>query len=681
MKRFLTIAATAAALVMGVALNTASAAPTKEKRVALVVGNSAYQTVPKLPNPTRDANAVAKLFREAGFDQVDVISDVGNLEFKRAIRKFEDTATEADIAVIFYAGHGIEIGGTNFLIPVDARLASDRDAIDEAIPLERMVASADGAKKLRVVILDACRDNPFAGKMRRESRAAMRGVATGLGKIEPTSTDTLIAYAAKAGSTAEDGETQHSPFTTALLKNIAVPGLDLRLAFGRVKDEVMKITNNRQEPFVYGSLGGGNFSLVPAPEETREAPATAADVKADYELVAKIGTARAWEVFLGTHKTGFYADLARAQLARLQTSPPAMPSQAPAPTPATFAPTPAPATPSNQEQLEWGRIKDSNDPDELAKFIAKYPNSPQALTAQRRKEQLEKIAREREEKARADKAEAERQKAAAAEAAQRAKAEEAERKAAEARRKADEAAKTKAAEEAARLKAESERVAREAEAERQKAKVAADVEAVCSTESARLNDIAAKGSEGQGLTNIRLLALESKCERLQPQITATLEKFDKESMKRNANTPDLIRLAQNNLNRIGCSAGEANGVMTDETRSALIRYMSSKGRPTDDLMVTNDLVNELNKQVSRTCVVASVQPTAPLPAPAAKQAPAPAKTVSRPKPEEKPAKKTAQKPRQESRPEPRAREQAQARPAQSSGGRSGGGATMIGVGF
>src|SRR5450631_1861622 len=195
-----------------------------EKRVALIVGNSTYQTVPQLPNPSRDANAVAKMFLDAGFDSVEVRINVGNLEFKRAIRRFETTADQADIAVVYYAGHGLEISGTNYLIPIDARLASDRDADDEAILLERLVSSTDGARRLRLLILDACRDNPFLHTMRRERKVASRGVVAGLGKVEPTSTDTLIAYAAKAGSTADDGDGLHSPLTSAVLKNLTVPG-------------------------------------------------------------------------------------------------------------------------------------------------------------------------------------------------------------------------------------------------------------------------------------------------------------------------------------------------------------------------------------------------------------------------------------------------------------------------
>ena len=370
-----------------------------EKRVALIVGNSTYQTVPQLPNPSRDATSVAKMFQDAGFDSVDVALNVGNLEFKRAIRKFEAAADQADIAVVYYAGHGLEISGTNYLIPIDARLASDRDAEDEAIPLERLVSSADGASRLRLIILDACRDNPFVGAMRRERKVANRAVVAGLGKVEPTSTDTLIAYAARAGSTAEDGDGQHSPFTAAVLKNLTVPGLDVRLAFGRVRDEVLKNTGNRQEPFVYGSLGGGNVALVPPPPVPQEASVT--DVKADYELVQKIGSQRAWEVFLGTHPTGFYADLARAQIERLNAQPQTAPGNVRV---AALPPPPAASgrEASSKEALEWDKVKDSTDPEALQKFIKRFPDSPLSINAQQRMDVLKKAAQEREDKARAE---------------------------------------------------------------------------------------------------------------------------------------------------------------------------------------------------------------------------------------------------------------------------------------
>src|SRR5262244_3506075 len=198
-------------------------------------------------------------------------------------------------------------------------------------------------------------------------------VIAGLGKVEPTSTDTLIAYAAKAGSTADDGTGEHSPFTTAVLRNLPVPGLDVRLAFGRVRDEVLKATANRQEPFVYGSLGGGNIALVPAPATRQEAPVS--DVKADYELVQKIGSKRAWEVFLGTHPTGFYADLARAQIEALSNQGNVTLAALPQ------APTQSRETPT-RESLEWDRVKDATDPAALQRFIRRFPDSPLTVNAQ-----------------------------------------------------------------------------------------------------------------------------------------------------------------------------------------------------------------------------------------------------------------------------------------------------------
>jgi uncharacterized protein len=233
------------------------------KQVALVIGNSNYQNVPRLPNPSADAGAIAQMFKNAGFDVVDLQIDVGDLEFKRALRRFADAATDSDTAIVFFAGHGTELHGTNYMIPVDAKLADERDAPDEAIALDRIIEAIDGAKRLRLIIIDACRDNPFSVSMKRH--AATRNTSRGLARVEPQASDTLIAYAARAGSTAEDGRGEHSPLTTALLHNLTVPGLDIRLAFGQIRDEVMKITDNRQEPFVYGSLGGSIIALVPQP--------------------------------------------------------------------------------------------------------------------------------------------------------------------------------------------------------------------------------------------------------------------------------------------------------------------------------------------------------------------------------------------------------------------------------
>ena len=242
------------------------------KRVALVLGNSAYQNVPRLTNPVNDAALMADTFKKAGFDVVVSKQDLGALDTRRVLRDFADSAADAEIAVIYYAGHGMEVDGTNYLIPVDAKLERDNDVYDEAFSLERVLLAVEPAKKLRLVILDACRDNPFSKTMRRT--VALRSIGRGLAKIEPNNPNTLIAYAAKAGSTAQDGDDKDSPFTTALSRHLTTPGLDVRRAFGFVRDDVIKATASRQEPFVYGSLGGDDVPLVPAPAVA--APAAAA---------------------------------------------------------------------------------------------------------------------------------------------------------------------------------------------------------------------------------------------------------------------------------------------------------------------------------------------------------------------------------------------------------------------
>jgi len=269
---------------------------------------------------------------------------------RRAIREFSAMTRDADVAVVFYAGHGLEVDGTNYLIPTDARLASDIDVEDEAISLDRVLRVLEPAKSLRLVILDACRDNPFVKTMKRT--LASRSFGRGLAGVEPAMSNTLIAFAAKAGSTANDGEGAHSPFTTALLKHLTAPGLDLRIAFGKVRDEVLASTGARQEPHVYGSLGGTTIALVPAGEVSgaaTAAPAPGGDVGGtwrDYEFAMQVGTRTAWDAFLAAHPTGFYADLARAQRAKLLAAPTAAPA---------VAPVPAVLTPSRPEPETRGR--------------------------------------------------------------------------------------------------------------------------------------------------------------------------------------------------------------------------------------------------------------------------------------------------------------------------------------
>jgi hypothetical protein len=235
---------------------------------------------------------------------------------RKALREFGAKTRDADVAVMFYAGHGIELDGNNYLIPTDATLETDTDVFDEAFPLDRILVAVEPAKHLRLIILDACRDNPFTKTMKRT--IASRAVGRGLAKVEPNSPNTLIAFAAKAGSTASDGDSRNSPFAAALVQYLPKPGLDLRKAFGFVRDDVLKNTSYKQEPYVYGSLGGDDVPLVPAkPVATGPQPNPQDLVRRDYELALQLGTRDGWNAFLAQYTEGFYANLAKGQLNKI----------------------------------------------------------------------------------------------------------------------------------------------------------------------------------------------------------------------------------------------------------------------------------------------------------------------------------------------------------------------------
>jgi Caspase domain len=286
-----------------------------DKRVALVIGNSGYQNVARLGNPTNDASAITEILKGAGFDLVESRRDLKISEMRRVFRDFANSSRDADVAVVYYAGHGIEVEGTNYLIPIDASLEQDLDVYDEAFSLDRILVTIEPAKQLRLVILDACRNNPFAKAMKRT--IGSRAIGMGLAKVEPTSPNTLIAFASKAGSTASDGDSRNSPFTAALVRHITKPGLDLRKAFGFVRDDVLKNTSNKQEPYVYGSLGGDDVPLVPAKPVVAEPLRNAqADIRRDYELALQVGTKKVWDAFIANYPSGFYTELAEAQRGR-----------------------------------------------------------------------------------------------------------------------------------------------------------------------------------------------------------------------------------------------------------------------------------------------------------------------------------------------------------------------------
>lgn len=222
--------------------------PAPERRVALVIGNAAYEGGP-LPNPANDARLMANVLRGLGFD-VDLVLDAGYLEMQRSIRRFGDRAQGAGVAMFYYAGHGLQLGGTNMLVPVDARLVSERDARAEAVELRGVidVMRAAGART-NVIVLDACRDNPL---IRTGGRAAALGAGTGLAPM--SSPNSLIVFSTEPGAVSVDGAGENSPFTAALARHIVTRDMEARQMLTRVRQDVRAATGDRQTPWDHSSL-------------------------------------------------------------------------------------------------------------------------------------------------------------------------------------------------------------------------------------------------------------------------------------------------------------------------------------------------------------------------------------------------------------------------------------------
>jgi hypothetical protein len=311
------------------------------ERVALIFGNSDYQNAPRLPNPGNDATDVAAAFSRLGFS-VTLIRNGTFDAMRRGLLNFAQQTPSADIAVVYFAGHGMEIRDENWLIPVDAELRMDFSASQEAVSLGSILPIASRARKLGLIILDACRDNPFS-KQLQMSQPGRALPARGFVAVEPPGS-VLVVFAAKHGTTADDGSGRNSPFTAALLHNLETPGLEINYLFRKIHDEVYSATRQQQEPYVYGTLSSEPIYLKPA--EVSRSPA---EVALAWSAVKDTQDPVELETFLKQFgDNDFYAALARNRLSQLRSRPasPAPPATAAAPAPPATAAAPAqPATP------------------------------------------------------------------------------------------------------------------------------------------------------------------------------------------------------------------------------------------------------------------------------------------------------------------------------------------------
>lgn len=240
-------------------LNAALAETPHAKRVALVIGNARYEHVSNIPNSANDAQDISAALKRIGF-HVTSKQNLDYRELRLTLRDFSEDVVDADMVLVYFAGHGIEIDNTNYLIPTNAELRSDKDVEFEAIRLETVLNAVSTAKGLKLVIVDACRNNPFVSDMVRTT--ATRSIGQGLGRIDPSGV--LVGYSARGGTLALDGDGRNSPYAEAFLEHIEVPGLELGKMFRKVRDTVYELTDGYQEPFTYGSLPGHDIFLVPA---------------------------------------------------------------------------------------------------------------------------------------------------------------------------------------------------------------------------------------------------------------------------------------------------------------------------------------------------------------------------------------------------------------------------------
>lgn len=293
------------------------------RRVALIIGNADYSETGSLANPANDAIAVAQSARQAGFDDVVVARNVNMQDFQSKLRDFRQMATGADLAMVYYAGHGIESRGKNWLIPVDAKLQSSFDLPYESINLDRVMESLEGST-IRMVVLDACRNNPFG----KEWQSGTRGVKQGLVGVEAD--DVLLIYAAAPGQTVVDGSGQNSPFAASLAKRLVQPDLPIQMLGGSVRDDVLSATGGKQRPYVSASITGTPIYLVQSPPE----PAVAAVASPSPVVAAgsnrsrldalswrgalSANSASAYSAYLSEFPSGLFADLAKDKINELR---------------------------------------------------------------------------------------------------------------------------------------------------------------------------------------------------------------------------------------------------------------------------------------------------------------------------------------------------------------------------
>jgi len=303
-------------LAFALLLGMASAGPACAKNVALLIGNSDYENASDLANPANDVQLVAGALESIGFTPVVVDTDLSKEAMDDALRQFAGMAKGADVALVYFAGHGVEVSGENYLIPVSAPRRSLTNIAEVGIRLDDVIAATKQAA-LRIVILDACRNNPYLRHLAGPDQRALDGL--GLGDVQ-TDGETLVVFATKAGSVAEDGAGRNSPFALAFAQRVIEPGVEVRYMLANVRDDVLRATDSYQEPFIYGSLSSRERFLAGTASLPRGMTVTPRqeDVEKIYwQGALNTGTRSAYESYLFLFPDGAFAEQAKSSIAGL----------------------------------------------------------------------------------------------------------------------------------------------------------------------------------------------------------------------------------------------------------------------------------------------------------------------------------------------------------------------------
>ena len=286
----------------------------------MVIGNSDYQNYPDLHNPTNDAQAIGTILRRLGFE-VAVGLDLDAVAFRKAIRSFLQDVDQDTVALFFYAGHGVQVNGLNYMLPTDVQIASLSDLEFETIRFNLVLKPLEQSSNIAIVFLDACRNNPLAATMSGKNKDRSLGSSRGLAPVQ-VGDGLFIGYATQPDSVAVDGDGPNSPFTAALLHHLETPGSDIEMLMRRVRDDVIAATNHAQVPWSNSSLSSEGFSFNPtdmigAPVAAVPSDPNVTDKQLELELWRSIGESSdtvLLEGYLRRYPGGIFSDIARARL-------------------------------------------------------------------------------------------------------------------------------------------------------------------------------------------------------------------------------------------------------------------------------------------------------------------------------------------------------------------------------